>query len=1087
MWLRLRQMELKFIINISQKSLQTRFNLLGSVALQILFLSNCVFAQSNIIPDNTLGSDRSLVTPLDNINNLPVDLIDGGAVRGINLFHSFQEFNVSEGRGAYFLINNSDIQNVLTRVTGKNPSEIFGTLGIISDSNPNLFLINPNGIIFGSNASLDVGGSFVATTANGVNLGQSGIFSASEPAKSNLLSVQPSALFFNAVNNQAEIINNSRARSTVLGSALNGNPQRQLLGLTVLDGKDLSLIGANVTLDGGLIFTPGGRVELGGLTEAGIVNLDSAGWRFPDNVARGDVSLANAASVFIVSNGGGSIAVNARNVNLSSGSSFTVLNQGLGNINSSTVNIEINATDNVTLKGTSSSSSGILNVIQGTGNAGNIVINTGNLEIIGDASIGSLNSGKGNAGNIDIRAREKVTISGSGATSSIGSSVGQTAEGTAGNVNIQTKNFALNNGQIGNNSLGRGNAGNIQINAAESFTLNNAQIGTSNFGQGDAGNITIEAENADILFDSSYIASTAGGSVLSGAIASGQAGDILIKGRSLSLTNNIINTSTRGEGNAGNILLEIKDNISLANSFIFGTVAQSATGQGGNVTIESGSLFLTDSSEVNVTTSGKGDGGNIFISTVLLELTHNSFIGSNTLGEGNAGNVTIQAKDKISITGNNDISGISSSVEQLSLGNGGDIDLQTGSLLLNNGIIGAANFAAGKAGNIRINTTDLISASGDSAISTFSTGQGDAGNIIIEAKNAPVYFDGTFLQSVAAFNSQGVVGGGKGGDITIKARSLSLSNDAYLQSSAFGQGNGGNIFVEVQNDVSLSNSFIDSGVIETATGKGGDINIQADSLFLTDNSFVNSSSTGQGNPGNISIKLGNTLRSNNSTIGTASTQSSGGAINITAKDIRLRGDSDIRTNVLSGAGGGGNITLTANTIIALEDSDILAFATDGRGGDITFNTQAFLSSPLYRPQAQTGNRVNLRTELEGNNRADINASGAISGNIIGVPDITFIQNSFTELQDNPIDTNALIANSCIARSRKQEGTFLITGVGGLPTRPGNASASSYPTDDIQNVSNDSANRHWKKGDSIIEPQGIYRLGNGDLIMSRECR
>ncbi|WP_414567352.1 filamentous hemagglutinin N-terminal domain-containing protein [Nostoc sp. CCY 9925] len=1083
-------MQLKFIIIISQKSLQTRFNLLGCVALQILFFSNCVFAQSNIIPDNTLGSDRSLVTPLDNINNLPVDLIDGGAVRGINLFHSFQEFNVSEGRAAYFLINNSDIQNVLTRVTGKNPSEIFGTLGIISDSNPNLFLINPNGIIFGSNASLDVGASFVATTANGVNLGQTGIFSASEPAKSNLLSVQPSALFFNAVNNQAEIINNSRASSTVLGSVLNGNPQRQISGLTVLDGKDLSLIGGNVTLDGGFIFAPGGRVELAGLTEPGIINLDTTGWRFPDNVARADVSLKNAAAVFIVSGDQGSIAVNARNFSLSSGSVFTVLNNGSRNINSSTGNIEITATDNVTLEGTNSSLTGISNAIQGTGNAGDIVINTGNFEIIGDALIGSFTTGKGNAGNIDIRARDKITISGIGATTSISSSVGETAEGTAGNINIQTKNFALNNGQISANSFGRGNAGNIQINAAESFSVKNAQIGSSNFGQGDAGNITIEAENVDILFDSSLISSTAGGSGLLGTISSGQAGDILIKGRSLSLTNNIIQTITVGQGNAGNISLDIQDNVSFANSFIVGVVADSATGQGGNVTIESGSLSLTDGSEVNVSTAGKGDGGKIFINTDLLELTNNSFIGSNTLGEGNAGNITIQARDKISISGNDNQSGITSSVGESGIGNGGDIDIQTGSLLLNNAFIFTGNLGAGKAGNIRINASNLISASGNnSGIATSTAAEENAGNITIEAKNASVYFEGIVVQSVAGSNSQGRVsdGEGKGGDITIKARSLSLSNDAYFQSSAFGQGNGGNIFIEVQNDLSLSNSFIDSGVVDTATGKGGDINIQSDTLFLTNNSFINSSSIGKGDSGNISINLRNSLRSNNSTIGTASTQSSGGGINITAQDIRLRGDSDIRTNVLSGAGGGGNITLTANTIIALEDSDILAFASDGRGGDITFNTQAFLSSPLYRSQAETGNRANLRTELEGNNRADINASGAISGNIIGVPDITFLQNSLTELQDNPINTNALIANSCIARSPKQEGTFFITGVGGLPTRPGNASASGYPTGDIQNVSNNSATHHWKKGDSIIEPEGIYRLANGELIMSRKCR
>ncbi len=765
-------MQLKFMINISQQSLRTQLNLLGCVALQIFFFSNCVFAQSNIIPDNTLGSDRSIVTPLDNINNLPVDLINGGAVRGINLFHSFQEFNVSQGRGAYFLINNSDIQNVLTRVTGKNPSEIFGTLGIISDSNPNLFLINPNGIIFGRNASLDVGGSFVATTANGINLGQTGIFSASEPTQSNLLSVQPSALFFNAVNNQAEIINNSRATSTVLGFALNGNPQRQIGGLTVLDGNDLSLIGGNVTLDRGFIFAPGGGVELGGLTEPGIINLDATGWRFPDNVARGDVTLKNAASVFVVSGDRGSIAVNSRNFNFSNGSRFTLVNEGIENINNSAGNIEITATDNITLEGTNSAYSAIFNVIEDGGNAGDIIIKAANLEIIGDAAIGTFTLEKGNAGNINIQARDKVTILGTGATTSISSFLETGAEGKGGNINIQTKSFVLDNGQISTSSLGNGNAGNIQINAVESFSVKNAQIATSNFGQGDAGNLTIEAKKANLIFDSSVISSTAGGSLLSGTITSGQAGDILIKGRSLSLTNNIIQTNTVGQGNAGNIALDIQDNVSLTNSLIFGVVTQSATGQGGNVTI---------------------------------------------------------------------------------------------------------------------------------------------------------------------------------------------------------------------------------------------------------------------------------------------------------------------------AGGGGNITLTANTIIALEDSDILAFASDGRGGDITFNTQAFLSSPLYRPQAQTGDRVNLRTQLEGNNRADINASGAISGNIIGVPDITFIQNSLTELQENPINTNALIANSCIARSSKQEGTFLITGVGGLPTRPGNASASNYSTGNVENVSNNSTTHDWKKGNSIIEPEGIYRLANGDLIMSRKCR
>jgi large exoprotein involved in heme utilization and adhesion len=244
-------------------------------------------------------------------------------------------------------------------------------------------------------------------------------------------------------------------------------------------------------------------------------------------------------------------------------------------------------------------------------------------------------------------------------------------------------------------------------------------------------------------------------------------------------------------------------------------------------------------------------------------------------------------------------------------------------------------------------------------------------------------------------------------------------------------------------------------------------------------------SEGQGIAGDINIIATENYTANNGFISARAEQAGGGNINITARNISLRNNSDIRTDLSTGKANGGNINLNANTIIALEDSDILAFAPEGQGGNITFNTRALLTAPLYNT-TQTSTDANTLQSLTNNNSADINASGAISGNIIGVPDITFIQNSLTELQENPINTDALIANSCIARSSKQEGTFLITGVGGLPTRPGNASASNYSTGDVQNISNDNTTQQWKKGDLIVEPQGVYRLANGDLVMSREC-
>ncbi len=125
--------------------------LLGSFCV-ILFTAKTQAQQSNIVPDNTLGAESSQV--IGNFQGQPIEVITGGSTSQINLFHSFQEFNISEGRGAYFFSPNANIQNILARVTGNNPSEILGRLGTFGNSSPNLFLINPNGIVFGKNASL---------------------------------------------------------------------------------------------------------------------------------------------------------------------------------------------------------------------------------------------------------------------------------------------------------------------------------------------------------------------------------------------------------------------------------------------------------------------------------------------------------------------------------------------------------------------------------------------------------------------------------------------------------------------------------------------------------------------------------------------------------------------------------------------------------------------------------------------------------------------------------------------------------------------------------------------------------------------
>ncbi|MCC0175656.1 hypothetical protein I4641_01505, partial [Waterburya agarophytonicola K14] len=83
----------------------------------IFLLTYSVSAQ--VIPDNSLGSESSIVNPDVTVQDTLADLIEGGAIRGNNLFHSFSEFNVSDGAAVYFA-NPDGIANILTRVTGNN-------------------------------------------------------------------------------------------------------------------------------------------------------------------------------------------------------------------------------------------------------------------------------------------------------------------------------------------------------------------------------------------------------------------------------------------------------------------------------------------------------------------------------------------------------------------------------------------------------------------------------------------------------------------------------------------------------------------------------------------------------------------------------------------------------------------------------------------------------------------------------------------------------------------------------------------------------------------------------------------------------
>ena len=167
-------------------------------ALPLLLLT--ANAQAQIAED---GTTSTTVTP-----TATGVQIDSGDRSGGNLFHSFQDFSIPTGTEAHFN-NANDIANIFSRVTGSNISDIDGL--IRANGTANLFLINPNGIIFGENASLQLGGSFFATTADGILFDDDVAFSASDPTTPLLTSSIPVGANFR--DNPGSIINKSTASS----------------------------------------------------------------------------------------------------------------------------------------------------------------------------------------------------------------------------------------------------------------------------------------------------------------------------------------------------------------------------------------------------------------------------------------------------------------------------------------------------------------------------------------------------------------------------------------------------------------------------------------------------------------------------------------------------------------------------------------------------------------------------------------------------------------------------------------------------------------------------------------------------------
>ena len=696
-------------------------------------------AQSTIVPDDTLGAETSRVSP----EGVSREVIEGGAQRDANLFHSFREFNVAEDQAAYFA-NPAGIENILVRVTGGNRSDILGTLGVL-EGNADLFLLNPNGIFFGPNAQLDIGGSFVATSAEALQFRTQGLFSASNPETPPLLTVNPSAFLFNQINPGAI---NSQAN------------------LRVDPGQSVLLLGGHISLNGehlGLLENPerysilaqGGRIELGSVNALGAVQLNQQENRwildYGGIEAFGQVALGNGAIVNAGVKGGGDIHVQAANLILQEGSRITN-RPDAGEVMGGS--LTVTTTDLVELSGiletpirtfagglfTGSESEG--------GDSGDLTISTRRLIVRDGAAVSAtVFFNDSNAGNVRIIASESVEL--------IGFAIGDSP--TEAGQQFLNSNLATG-------TFGDGKVGDLQIDTQRLTVRDGAAIiaATSNGIQG--GNVIINASESMVVSGTSGLISLEGISPESIEVPSGvitgvtsteplptrsrpqDLGNLTINTQSLSVEDGaIITASALGLGEGGNLVINASESVRLSGvssqGWRSGLYSQNlAAGNGGNLTINTRGLNVSDSAIISVASERQFGGSEAVFQGVLkaylAELDLEDLFPPNDLESGDAGTLEVQA-ESIVLDNRADIRAVADS------GNGGNI-LLSGSgqqsldlLIMRNGSRISTNAgnaeAGGSGGNITINADFLVSIPNENSDITANAFEGPGGTITITA------------------------------------------------------------------------------------------------------------------------------------------------------------------------------------------------------------------------------------------------------------------------------------------------------------------------------------------------------------------
>ncbi|MGB0910984.1 MAG: filamentous hemagglutinin N-terminal domain-containing protein [Nitrospirales bacterium] len=698
----------------------------------------------------TLPNGQTLFNGLTTTDHLITQ--DLGRTVGNNLFHSFSEFSVQPDKSATFTGQDS-IANIVSRVTGSNVSQIDGLLASTID-NANLYLLNPNGVIFGENAQLDINGSFYTSNADIIRLGDDGLFYASLDESSVLTAAPPEAFGF--LSSTSAIID-KQTQSTI-----------RVEGLDVINGNTVTLIGRDVLvgvdtedgiiISGGILQSPNGRVNLisiGATQSPGIeqvsVEIDSlrtqrvstAGDVISEPVRMGSTKISQGATINTSGYAGGTVMIRGGQL-LIEGSqiSANVSGSAMGSIGQG---IEIEMTDTVAITKASRLETNVtVDAAEGI-SSGGIYVKAKQVEIQGDLDMFSFselhsdiaqNSMGGTSGNITIEANDIIQN-----FSVLNSQTGASADG--GNISLQVSgNIEMKTSQVNTISSGPGKAGNIDVSVTTGqLSMNNGSgITTQSFVGGEAGRVNIivgeTIQNGEITtFSGGDIFLSNGSIVFSVIQESGKGGHLQIQAGSLELSPfSFISVQNFTQNQrAGEIMIDLTENLTVENFSTIDTITATSA-PAADLKISAASVLVTDGSLIATSTQGSGKGGNLDIRAKNVTISREGMLSSQSFqGSGQAGNIHVNVSEHLSLANKGTILSSTSTT-----GKGGNIELVGKNLSLTNGALITADStsaepSAGDSGTITLTGMETISISG-SSVSTKAV-KALGGNIQLTAKD----------------------------------------------------------------------------------------------------------------------------------------------------------------------------------------------------------------------------------------------------------------------------------------------------------------------------------------------------------------